>query len=151
MRTKSPGSTKGMGYMTPSKPVGKLMLNFILSPHGSKCRGNRRSIIHATDHDLVEADGAILVELCPYLVGRAAGGVAAHDVVAHEAVDLGPVFRRIGGGEGGLVEPGAGQADVLGMMGAAQHEADRAADRIDAFLLRGAKLGVDDADLAEAG
>ena len=29
MRTKSPGSTKGMGYITPSKPVGRLMLNFM--------------------------------------------------------------------------------------------------------------------------
>jgi hypothetical protein len=62
--------------------------------------------------------------------------VAAHDVVAHQAVDLGPVLRRVGRGERGLVEPGARQADVLGMMGAAQHEADRPADRIDAFLLR---------------
>src|SRR4029450_13315816 len=116
MRTKSPGSTKGMGYMTPSKPVGRLMLNFILSPHGSKSRGDRRSIIHATDHDLVEADGAILVELGPHLVGRAAGGVAAHHVVAHQAVNLGPVLCRISGGECGLVELGARQADVLGMV-----------------------------------
>src|SRR5215218_4917606 len=103
MRTKSPGSTKGMGYMTPSKPVGRLMLNFILSPDCSHGRGDRRSIIHATDHDLVEADGAILVEFCPHLVGRAAGGVAAHDVVAHQAIDLGPVLRRVGGGKRGLV------------------------------------------------
>src|SRR6266540_5993807 len=124
MRTKSPGSTKGMGYMTPSKPVGRLMLNFILSPDGGQSRRERWSIIHATDHDLVEADGAILVEFGPHLVGRAAGGVAAHDVVAHQAVDLGPILRRIGGGECSLVELGAGQADVLGMVGAAQHEAD---------------------------
>src|ERR1051325_1067541 len=116
MRTKSPGSTKGMGYMTPSKPVGRLMLNFISSPNRSQGCRDRRSIIHATDHDLVEADGAILVELGAHLVGRAAGGVTAHDVVAHQAVDLGPVLRRIGGGERGLVEPGARQADVLGMM-----------------------------------
>ena len=30
MRTKSPGSTKGMGYITPSKQVGRLMLNFMM-------------------------------------------------------------------------------------------------------------------------
>src|SRR3954471_12189727 len=105
MRTKSPGSTKGMGYMTPSKPVGRLMLNFMLSPNRGQGRGDRRSIIHATDHDLVEADGAILVELGAHLIGRAAGGVAAHDVVAHQVVDLGPVLRRVGRGECGLVEP----------------------------------------------
>ena len=29
MRTKSDGSTKGTGYITPSKPVGSEMLNFI--------------------------------------------------------------------------------------------------------------------------
>src|SRR4051794_29430022 len=116
MRTKSPGSTNGMGYITPSKPVGRLTLNFISSPNRGQGRRDRRSIIHATDHDLVEADGAILVELGPHLIGRTAGGVAAHHVVAHQAIDLGPVLRRIGGGERRLVEPGARQADVLGMM-----------------------------------
>ena len=30
MRTKSAGSTKGMGYITPSKQVGRLMLNFTI-------------------------------------------------------------------------------------------------------------------------
>src|SRR5689334_7678621 len=107
MRTKSPGSTKGMGYITPSKPVGRLMLNFILSPNRGKGGRDRRSIIHATDHDLVEADGAILLELGAHLVGRAAGGVAAHHVVAHQAIDLGPVLHGIGRRERRLVELGA--------------------------------------------
>ena len=32
MRTKSAGSTNGTGYITPSKPVGRLMLNFMPCP-----------------------------------------------------------------------------------------------------------------------
>ena len=35
------------------------------------------------------------------------------------------------------------------MMRTAQHEADRSADRVDAFLFGGAELGVDDAGLVE--
>src|SRR5882724_9919784 len=112
MRTKSPGSTNGMGYMTPSKPVGRLMLNFMLSPNGGQGCRDRESIVHATDHDLVETDGAILLELGPHLVGRAAGGVTAHDVVAHQPVDLAPVLRGVGRGQRGLVEPSARQPDV---------------------------------------
>src|SRR5512138_3427940 len=111
MRTKSPGSTKGMGYITPSKPVGRLILNFISSPYCSQGGRDRRSIIHATDHHLVEANGAIFLEPGPDLGRRAAGGMPAHDVVAHQAIDLGPVLRRVGGGERGLIEPGARQAD----------------------------------------
>ena len=63
---------------------------------------------------------------------RAAGGVAAHHVVAHQPVDLAPVLGGIGRRQRRLVEARAAQTDVLGMMGAAQHEADRPADRIDA-------------------
>src|SRR5258708_40051372 len=103
MRTKSPGSTKGMGYMTPSKAVGRLMLNFILSPYGGQRGRDRRGIVHAADHHLVEADGSIFLELGPHLGRRAARRVAAHDVVAHQAIDLTPVFRGISGGECRLV------------------------------------------------
>ena len=121
-----------MGYITPSKPVGRLMLNFIRSPHGGQRGGDRCGIVHAADDHLVEPDRTILLEPGPHLGRRAAGGVAAHDVVAHQPIDLAPVLRGIGRRQRRLVERCARQPDVLGVMGAAQHEADRPADRVDA-------------------
>ena len=98
-----------MGYITPSKPVGRLMLNFIdlipaPPPVPPRCEAASSS---AAENDLVEADGAIFLEPGAHLGRRAAGGVAAHDVVAHQAVDLGPVLGGIGGRQRRLVEAGA--------------------------------------------
>src|SRR5258708_39990235 len=95
MRTKSAGSTKGMGYMTPSKAVGRLMLNFILSPHGGQRGRHRRGFVHAADHHLADADGSIFLELGPPLGRRAARRMAAHDVGAPQAIDFAPVPRGI--------------------------------------------------------
>ena len=101
MRTKSPGSTKGIGIHHPFEAGRQADAEFMsispaISNRCERCR-DRRRIIHAADDDLVETDGAILVELGAHLVRRAAGGVAAHHVVAHQAIDLGPVLRGIGG------------------------------------------------------
>src|SRR5215510_15854291 len=104
MRTKSPGSTKGMGYITPSKPVGRLMLNFMSASHRRQGRGDRGRVVGAADHHLVEADGAVFLEPGPDLGRRAAGGVPAHDVVADEAINLGPVLRGVSRAQRRLVE-----------------------------------------------
>ena len=57
MRTKSAGSTKGMGYITPSKPVGRLMLNFMaLARAAASAAAMDGASSSAADDHLVEAD-----------------------------------------------------------------------------------------------
>ena len=68
-----------------------------LSPRRRQRRGDRRHVVGAADDHLVEAEGAIFLELGLHLGRRAAGRVAAHHVVAHQAVDLAPVLGGIGG------------------------------------------------------
>src|SRR5262249_16148361 len=109
MRTKSDGSTNGTGYITPSKPVGRLMLNFMRpspSERRLQCGCDGAGVVHATQHDVIETDGAVFVEPGPHLRRCAAGSVAAHHVVADQAIDLAPVLGGVGRAQCRLVEPG---------------------------------------------
>src|SRR5437763_16210452 len=119
MRTKSAGSTNGTGYITPSKPVGRLTLNFMRPSPSEGCLQwgrDRCGIVEAAQHHLVEADRAVLGKLVADLLRRAASGMPAHNVIVHQPVDLAPVLGGISRRQRLLVEARAAEANVLGMM-----------------------------------
>ena len=122
MRTKSDGSTKGIGIHHAFEAGRQADAELHVVPRAAaSAAAMRGASSSAAQNDLVEADRAIFVELRAHLRRRAAGRVAAHHVVAHQPVDLAPVLGRIGRRQRRLVEAARRPA------GCSRHDGRRAA------------------------
>jgi hypothetical protein len=88
-----------------------------------ECIGESCRIIHTTDNDLIQTGRLVLGKAFQYMLGCAYSRMALHEVISHESFHGRPILLCIGIVEVLLIELGAGQLQISGMMRTAQNKA----------------------------